>query len=73
MNNIYPLHGLPADIITDRDMLFTSELWKETTKQLQIERKMSAAFHSWRDEQTERTNTILEQGVPAYSNYQQNN
>ena len=44
--NIYRSHGLPADITTDRDTLFTSELWKETTKQLQIERKMSTAFHT---------------------------
>ena len=73
MNNIYRLHGLPADITTDRDTLFTSELWKETTKQLQIERKMSTAFHPQTDGQTERTNAILEQYLRAYVNYQQDN
>ena len=26
MNNIYRLHGLPADITTDRNTLFTSDL-----------------------------------------------
>ena len=71
VNNIYRLYELPADITTDRDTLFTSELWKETTKQLQIERKISTAFHPQTDGQTERTNAILEQYLPAYVNYQQ--
>ena len=63
MNNIYRLHGLPADITTDTDTLFTLELWKETTKQLQIKPKMSTAFHPQTDGQTERTTTILEQNL----------
>ena len=71
LNNIYRLHGLPADITTQRDTLFTSELWKETTTQLQIERKMSTAFNPLRDGWTERTNAILEQYLRAYVNYQQ--
>ena len=73
MNNIYWIHGLPTDITTDRDTLFTSELWKETAKELQIERKMSTAFYLQTDGQTERTNTILEQYLQAYVNYQQDN
>ena len=73
MNKIYRLHGLLADITTDGDMLFTSDLWKETTKQLQIERKMSTAFHLQTDGQTERTKAILEQYLLAYINYQQRN
>ena len=70
MNNIYRLHGLPADITTDRDTLFISELWKETTKQLQMERKLSTAFHPQAGGQTERANAILEQYLRAYVNYQ---
>ena len=54
MNNIYRLHGLLADISTDRDTLFTSELSKETTKHLQIERKMSMAFDFQIDGQTDK-------------------
>ena len=73
MNNIYQLYGLPADITTDTDTLFMSELWKETTKQLQIKRKMSTAFHPQTDGLTERTNAILEQYLQAYVNYQQDN
>jgi len=71
MREIVRLHGLPHDIITDRGTLFTSDLWKETTGKLGIERRLSTAFHPQRDGQTERTNAILEQYLWAYINYQQ--
>jgi len=67
------LHGLPHDMITDRGTLFTSELWKETTGKLGIERRLSTAFHPQTNGETERTNAILEQDLRAYINYQQDN
>ena len=73
MNNIYRYHGLPADITTIKDTLFISESWKETTKQLQIGKKMSTAFHPQTDGQTGGTNAILKQYPRAYLNYQQDN
>ena len=65
------LHELPHDIITDRETLFTSDLWKETTGRLGIQPRLSTAFHPQTDGQTERTNAILEQYLRAYINYQQ--
>jgi len=73
IKEIFRLHGLPKDIITDRGTIFTSDLWKETTKLLGIERRLSTAFHPQTDGQTERTNATLEQYLRAYSNYQQDN
>ena len=73
VREIFRLHGLPKDNITDRGYIFTSDLWKETTKQLGIERRLSTAFHPQTDGQTERTNSILEQYLRAYINYQQDN
>jgi len=73
IKEIFRLHGLPRDIITDRGTIFTSELWKETTNLLGIERRLSTAFHPQTDGQTERTNATLEQYLRAYSNYQQDN
>jgi len=61
MREIFRLHGLPKDIITARGSIFTSDLWKEMTKQLGIERRLSTAFHPQTDGQTERTNSTLEQ------------
>jgi len=73
MREIFRLHGLPKDIITDRGSIFTFDLWKETTKQQGIERRLSTAFQPQKDGQTERTNSTLEQYLPAYVNYQQDN
>jgi len=71
MREIFRLHGLPRDIITDRGSIFTSDIWKQTTKKLGIERRLSTAFYQQRDGQTERTNSTLEQYLRAYVNYQQ--
>jgi len=73
MREIFGLHGLPKDIITDRGSTSTSDLWKETTKQLGIEQRMSTAFHPQTDGPTERTNSTLEHYLRAYVNYQQDN
>jgi len=73
MREIFRLHGLPKELITDRGSIFTSDPWKETTKQLGIERRLSPAFQPQTDRQTERTNSTLEQYLRAYVNYQQDN
>ena len=73
MQHIVRLHRIPRDIITDRGSLFTSELWKQITEKLGIERRLSTAFHPQTDSQTERTNAILEKYLRAYVNYQQDN
>ena len=73
MQHIVRLHGIPRDIITDRGSLFTSGLCKQITEKLEIERRLSTAFHPQTDGQTERTNAILEQYLRAYINYQQDN
>jgi len=71
IREIFRLYGLPRDIITDRGSIFRSDLWKETTRKLGIERRLSTAFHPETDRQTERTNSTLEQYLGAYINYQQ--
>ena len=73
MQHIVRLHGIPRDIITDRESLFTSGLWKQITERLGVERRLSPVFHPQTDGQTERTNAILEQYLRAYVNYQQDN
>ena len=73
LKGIIRLHGIPRDVITDRGSLLTSDLWKEITEKLGIERRLSTAFHSQTDGQTERTNGILEQYLLVYVSYQQDN
>jgi len=66
-------HGLPEQIISDRDKLFTSNFWQSLMKRLGVKSKLSTAYHPQTDGQTERLNQVLEQYLRSYVNYQQNN
>jgi hypothetical protein len=50
---IWKHHGLPTDIISDRDRRFTSEFWAELCKYLGISQRMSTSFQPETDGQTE--------------------
>ena len=59
LSNIYKLHGLPENIISDSDAVFTSQLWRELFKLLGIELKMSSSYYPQTDGQTERVNQCI--------------
>jgi len=59
-NQIYKLHGLPTAIISDRDRIFTSALWKELFALSDTQLLMSSSYHPQTDSQTERLNQCLE-------------
>lgn len=71
--NIVRLHGLPADIVSDRGSLFTSHLWRSLLDGMNIKPNFSTAFHPQSDGQTERVNQVLEGYLRTYCNYDQNN
>lgn len=71
LQNIYRLHGLPANIISDRGSLFTSHFWTELCRLLHVQRRLSTAFHPQTDGQTERVNQILEQFLRCYITHRQ--
>jgi hypothetical protein len=56
MNQVYKLHGLPKALISDRDEIFTSNIWKELFKLLKVGMLMRSAYHPQTDGQTERVN-----------------
>ncbi len=65
------LHGVTSGIISDRGSLFTSRLWVNLMHSFRIERRLSTAFHPQTDKKTERQNSVLEQYLRSYVNYQQ--
>jgi len=59
--NIWRFHGLPEDIISDRDTKLTSYFCQALMDKLGIKTKLSTAFHSETNGQTERMNQVLEE------------
>jgi transposase InsO family protein len=60
LDNVYKFYGLPSSIVSDRDPIFTSRLWKELTTLLGIQLNMSTVYHPQSDGQTKRVNQCLE-------------
>jgi len=60
VDNIIKLHGPPKLIISDRDRIFTSQLWKDIFAAYKSELRYSSAYHPQTDGQTERINQCLE-------------
>ena len=44
ITNVYHLHGLPLSIISDRDKVFTSQLWQERFRLAGVTLRMSSAY-----------------------------
>ena len=58
-DNMWKLHGLLESIVSDRGLQFAVEMTKELNSMLEIETKLSTAFHSQTDGQIERINQEL--------------
>ena len=71
IDNVYRLHGLPRDIVSDRGSLFVSIFWKGVCDQLTINGKLSTSFHPETDGSTEVVNQIVQQYLRIYGNYDQ--
>jgi len=68
---VWKHHGLPADIVSDRDSRFTSEVWKELLQLFGIRARMSTAFHPQTDSQMERLNQTIEAYLRAFVSKEQ--
>ena len=73
LRTVFCRHGLPVEIISDRDARFTGTFWKALMTLLQIKLGMSTAFHPQTDGQTERTNRTIENVLRCYIDYKQTN
>ena len=66
LERVFAHHGMPRELVSDRDSRFTSAFWSEVCRILHVKRAMSSAYHPETDGQTERTNRTLEQVLRHY-------
>ena len=52
IREIWRSHGLPMRVVSDRDTVFTSKLWSEVMRLLDVSQDMSTAYHPQTDGQT---------------------
>ena len=60
MDHVFKLRGFPEVMISDRDKVFTSQIWQQLFKLIKTEIGMSTSYHPQIDGQTERVNQCLE-------------
>ena len=65
INQVVKRHGVPSDIVSDRDSRFLSHFWASLQKALGSTLKMSTAYHPATDGQSERTIQTLEDMLRA--------
>jgi hypothetical protein len=60
MKEIFRLHGMPKEIVSDRDTKFTSNFWKSLMVGFETKLLFNTTYHPQTDGQTERVNQIVE-------------
>ncbi|GMF50119.1 unnamed protein product [Phytophthora fragariaefolia] len=56
-------HGLPQEIVSDRDPKFTSSMWTELMKVMWVRLRMSTSYRAQADGQVERHHRVLEDAL----------
>jgi hypothetical protein len=66
MRNVFKFHGMPSEIISDRDRKFVTEFWTTLFKMFGTKIKLSTAYHPKTNGQTKWTNRTLEDMLRMY-------
>ena len=61
IDTVFKLHGLPRELVSDRDPRFTAEIWQSVFRSLGARLTMSTSDHLETDGRTERINRVLEE------------
>ncbi|KAJ1121322.1 hypothetical protein NDU88_009435 [Pleurodeles waltl] len=73
LRDIFRLHGLPLEVISDRGPQYVSRFWRAFCAFFNIEISLSSGFHPQTNGQTERVNQELQQYLRCYCNATQSN
>jgi hypothetical protein len=60
MDQVFNIHGMPHSIVSDRNLTFTSNFWKELFKLQGTQLHLNTFYHPQTDGQTEDVNKCLE-------------
>jgi len=71
LENVWKLHGLPLETVSDRGTNFESKLMRTIYQQLGISPKFSTAYRPQTDGQTERTNATVETYLRMFTSHRQ--
>uniref|UniRef100_A0AAV1UUP0 Integrase catalytic domain-containing protein n=1 Tax=Peronospora matthiolae TaxID=2874970 RepID=A0AAV1UUP0_9STRA len=66
IDTIFRLHGLPRELVSDRDPLFTAEFWQSLWRSLETRLTMLTSDYPETDGHTERVNRVLEEILRGY-------
>jgi hypothetical protein len=67
IQHVFRLHGMPVEVVSDRDPRFTSVFWRTVFSLLGTRLAMSTAAHPQTDGQTERYNRVIEDILRSYA------
>ena len=66
IDKVFQLHGLPRELVSDRDPRFTATFWQSVFRSLGTRLTMSTSDHPETDGQTERVNRVHEEILRGY-------
>ena len=66
---MFPLHGLPERIFSDRDSRFTSKMWQHLWKSLGTKLAMTTPYHPQGNSPNERVHTVIEEMLRHLTQY----
>ena len=66
---VFPLHGLPEKIYSDRDTRFTSKLWQHLWKSLGTKLAMTTPYHPQGNSPNERVHAVIEEMLRHVTQY----
>jgi hypothetical protein len=65
-DHVFSQHSLPLEIVSDRDVRWTSTFWAGLAEYMGTKQCLSSAYHPQSDGQTERMNRLLEETLRSY-------